>query len=229
MTRLLGLALAASTALSVSALAAPQPERVRGVIRSVDADSVTVQPLGGADLRIALGDKTKYVSVLKADLSEVTQGSYIGTAVKSSGKSLVALEVVVFPPAMRGTGEGHYPWDKLPDSTAANGGSVASSMTNGNVAAASSADGARKVSSTMTNGNVQSASEQSGAKRITVTYKGGKETILVPPTVPVVTLQPADRSAVTQGARVFIVAANDNGHLTANFVAVGKDGVKPPM
>ena len=37
--------------------------------------------------------------------------------------SLSALEVHIFTEAMRGTGEGHYPWDLRPQST----------MTNGNV------------------------------------------------------------------------------------------------
>jgi hypothetical protein len=31
------------------------------------------------------------------------------------------------------------------------------------------------------------------------------------------------------GARVFVRATKDNGKTTANFVAVGSDGVNPPM
>jgi hypothetical protein len=81
----------------------------------------------------------------------------------------------------------------------------------------------------MTNGDVQSASEQGGAKRITVTYAGGKQTILVPPTAPIVAFQPTERSAVTVGAHVFIKAPEDGGSATADFVAVGKDGLTPPM
>ena len=48
-------------------------------------------------------------------------GFVIGTAAvpRSDGK-LTALEVVVFPEAMRGTGEGHYGWDLAPESTMTN-------------------------------------------------------------------------------------------------------------
>jgi hypothetical protein len=81
----------------------------------------------------------------------------------------------------------------------------------------------------MTNGDVQAASEQGGAKSITVTYKGGKQTILVPPTTPIVAFQPADHSAVMVGAHVFIKASEDGGKATADQVAVGKDGLTPPM
>ena len=48
-------------------------------------------------------------------------GSFIGTAAlpRPDGK-LEALEVVVFPEAARGSGEGHYPWDLTPDSSMTN-------------------------------------------------------------------------------------------------------------
>ena len=133
MTRLFGLMLAATTAFVIPAMAATQSERIRGTIKSVDQDSMTVQTLQG-DVRVALTGTTRYVTVIKSSLSNVAKGSFIGTATKGSGDSQVALEVVIFPPSLRGTGEGHYGWDKLPDTTIADGGSVASSMTNGTVA-----------------------------------------------------------------------------------------------
>jgi hypothetical protein len=210
-------------------MAVAQSERVRGTIESVEQNSMTVQTLQGGKVKVALTDATKYVTVVKSSLSNVAKGSFIGTATKGSGDFQVALEVVVFPPSMRGTGEGHYGWDALPDRTLAGGGSVASSMTNGTVEAASSSGPESNVNTTMTNGDVQAASEQGGAKSITVTYKGGKQTILVPPTAPIVAFQPADHSAVMVGAHVFIKASEDGGKATADQVAVGKDGVTPPM
>ncbi|MGA9865579.1 MAG: hypothetical protein WBQ75_03975 [Acetobacteraceae bacterium] len=226
MIRLLTLTLVTTTALSVAVLAAPTSERVRGTVESIAGNTVTVHPEQGADVKVSITDNTKYASVVKSNLSDVAKGSYIGTATKGSGDFLVALEVVVFPPSMRGTGDGHYPWDKLPDPTAGNA-SVPSAMTNGDVATASPAS-TQEVSSAMTNGNVQSSSEQGGAKKITVTYKGGEQTILVPPTVPIVALQPADKSVLKQGAQIVAFAKNDDGTLTAGMIAVG-DGVKPPM
>lgn len=190
---------------------------------------MTVQTLQGNKVQVSLTGATKYVTVVESSLANVAKGSFIGTATKGSGNFLVALEVVIFPPSLRGTGEGHYGWDTLPDTTMAGVGSVASSMTNGTVEAASSSGPGTKVNTTMTNGDVQSASEQSGAKRITVTYNGGKQTILVPPTAPIVAFQPAEHSAVITGAHVFIKASEDGGKATADFVAVGKDGLTPPM
>ena len=52
---------------------------------------------------------------------------------------------------------------------------------------------------------------------------------MVPPTAPIVTFKPATVADVTQGAAVFVVATKDGDKVTANFVAVGTAGVKPPM
>ncbi len=229
MTRLFALTLAASTAITVSALAAPQHQRIRGTVASIENNVLMVHSRSGKDVKIMLDTGTKYAGVVKADLSNIEKGSYIGTATKGSGAYLVALEVVIFPPSMRGAGDGHYAWDKLPDTTLSGGARVSSSMTNGNVASASNAGAAKDVSSAMTNGNVQSATDQSGAKKLTVTYKGGQKTIVVPPTAPIVTFKPADRSIVTTGAPVFVNAIRDGSTIKAGFVGVGENGVKPPM
>ena len=228
MARLIGLVLAATMAFVMPATAA-QSERIRGTIDSVDPNGITVQTLQGNKVRVSLTDAIKYVTVVKSSLSKVAKGSFIGTATKGSGDFLVALEVVIFPPSLRGTGEGHYAWDDLPDTTMAGVGSVSTSMTNGTVETASSGGPGADVNTTMTNGNVQSSSEQGGAVQIIVAYNGGKQTILVPPTAPIVAFQPGDRSAVMTGAHVFIRASEDGGKTTADFVAVGKEGLTPPM
>jgi len=229
MTRLFGLILATTTALVMPAMAAVQNERIRGTIESTDQNSMIVQTPQGREVKVFLNDATKYVTVVKSSLSNVAKGSFIGTATKGSGDFQVALEVVIFPPSLRGTGEGHYDWDKLPDTTMASGASVSSRMTNGTVETAASSGPATEINSTMTNGAVQSATEQGGAKRITVTYNGGKQMILVPPTAPIVAFQPARQSDGATGAHVFIKASEDGNKATADFVAVGKDGLAPPM
>ena len=229
MIRLSAFTLAASAALTVSAFAAPQHDRIRGTIASVENDILTVHSRSGHDIKVALNDTTKYAGVVKANLADIEKNSYVGTATKGSGDHLTALEVLIFPASMRGAGDGHYAWDKLPDTSSAGSAPVASSMTNGNVARASSMAPAKMVQSAMTNGNVQSATGQSGAKTLTVTYKGGQKTITVPSTVPVVTLKPASRSILTTGAPVFVNAMKDGATITAGFVGVGQDGVTPPM
>lgn len=226
MTRLLTMTLAATTLLTTAALAAP-PERIRGTVQSIGTGSMVVHTTAGPDVTVGLSAATRYTKVIKADLANVDKDSYIGTATKEVGGKLIALEVVLFPPAMRGAGEGHYGWDRIPDTTLAGGGNASSTMTNGNVSAVSSMGGS--ANSTMTNGNVSAASSAGGAKQLTVTYKGGQQIILVPPTAPVVTFQPGTMADVAGGNTVFIVANNDDGKLTANSVNVGTPGANPPM
>jgi hypothetical protein len=80
----------------------------------------------------------------------------------------------------------------------------------------------------MTNGTVSSAAGSGGAKQIVVTYEGGKQVVLVPPTASIVTDQLGDRAELKPGAAVFINAASHGDMVTANAVAVGIDGMKPP-
>jgi hypothetical protein len=134
--RILSLAIAASALTSSAALAATgTPERVRGTIASATADSVTVDT--DKPVTITLTGNTSYLKVEKTNLNKVEKGSYIGTATKDVGGTQVALEVVIFPPSMRGAGEGHYAWDKIRDTTLSGGAQTSSSMTNGNVSAVS--------------------------------------------------------------------------------------------
>jgi hypothetical protein len=226
MTRFLGLFLVATTTLSTAALAAT-PERIRGTVTAITADAVTVHSTDGTDKSIALTGTTRFSKIVRASLTNVEPGSYIGTATKEVGGKLIALEVVLFPPAMKGAGEGHYGWDRIPDTTLAGGASASSTMTNGTVSTAAAT--AASANTTMTNGNVSAADTKGGAKQLTVTYKGGEQSILVPPTAPVVSFAPGAVADVTKGTVVFINASNDDGKLTANSVSLGSNGVNPPM
>ena len=200
--QILGLAIAASTLASSAALAATgTPERVRGTITSATADAVTVDTHADKPVTVTLTGNTKYLKVEKANLNEIEKGSFIGTATKDVGGTQVALEVVTFPPSMRGAGEGHYAWDKIRDTTLSGGAQTSSSMTNGNVSAVSTS--AATVNSTMTNGDVAAARSQGGVTHLVVTYKGGQEDVLVPPTAPIVTFRPGMKDVVAKGNDVF--------------------------
>jgi hypothetical protein len=226
--QILGLAIAASTLASSAALAATgTPERVRGTITSASADAVTVDTHADKPVTVTLTGNTKYLKVEKSNLNEIEKGSFIGTATKDVGGTHVALEVVIFPPSMRGTGEGHYAWDKIRDTTLSGGAQTGSSMTNGAVSAVSTS--VPNVNSTMTNGDVAAAKSQGGVTHLVVTYKGGLEDVLVPPTAPIVTFRPGTKDLVAKGNDVFIKATQTGSGLEANAVAVGVDGVKPPM
>ena len=128
--RKLLLAAATWSACTLAAQAAPVVERIRGTIGAADKASVTVHTADGQDVTVSLAG-AHFASVVPATASAIAPGSFIGTATKGSGSHMTALEVVVFPPELRGQGEGHYAWDKLPaTSSPAAGGAVASSMTN---------------------------------------------------------------------------------------------------
>ena len=177
------------------------PVRVRGEITGVDGDRLTVTARDGSTVRVRLAPEHRVTAVLPADLASVQPGTFVGTAaVPQPDGRLRALELVIFPEAMRGAGEGHYPWDLVPEST----------MTNATVAA--------------------TVSEAKG-EVLTLTYPDGEQTIVVPPEAPIVTLAPGDDGLLRPGSHIFIGRANaqPDGTLSAGSVAVGKDGLVPPM
>ena len=83
--------------------------------------------------------------------------------------------------------------------------------------------------STMTNGTVGSAVGTSG-RRLTVDYPDGRQTITVPPDVPVVLTSEGSWSDVKPGAAAVLVTSQANdGAVTVVFMTVGRNGVHPPM
>ncbi len=209
---------AAAAATSLSAAAADRPIHVRGAITQVTATGFTVQTSDGPR-RVAIADTTRIAGVVPGTLAEIQPGSFIGSANVPDGNAARALEVVVFPPAMKGMGLGDYPWD-LP----AGGSRLPTAMTNGSVKQVSRG---AAMPSAMTNGTVKTVAGQ-GKLRLVVDYGKGEKTIEVPTNAPVVTFRLADRSALVVGAHVF-VAGPPGDPVTAAVVSVGLDGTVPPM
>jgi hypothetical protein len=229
MKRLLGLTLVTTAWISAATALAAEPERIRGTVSATSADMVTVQTVTGGSVSILLSRDTKYLTVAHSDLNDISTGSYIGAAAKDVGDKLVALDVLIFPPSLKGANEGHFPWDKLPDTTLSGGTRASSTMTNGSVAAVAGSESSASVDSTMTNGSIATATAKGGTKQLTVTYKGGKQTILVPPTARIVKVQPGAVSDLKIGDGVFVNAIADGGKTTAGLILVGSDGVVPPI
>ncbi len=222
LARGLWLALGA-TALTVAIAAEPTPPmHVRGTIVSASADNLTVQTSQGK-VSLALDSATKIAGVVPSSLGQIKEGTFVGIAnVPGTGASR-ALEVVVFPEAMKGTGLGDYPWDL---SAPMHGGARTSAMTNGTVKS-STASGGMASTSAMTNGTVKKAASANGLA-LTVDYGKGEKTIQVPAGVPMVGIVPADSSKLLPGAHVFVATKKD-APKSAAFVAVGIDGTVPPM
>lgn len=172
---------------------------MRGTVTSLSGDLLKVHTRDGKDVDVKLAKDTPIRGVVLANINDIKPDSYVGTAaIPQADGTLKALEVHVFPASMRGSGEGHRPWDL-----------------GGN--------------SSMTNGTVGSLVVSNG-RTITVKYKDGEKKIVIPQDVPIVALEPGDRSLLVPGAKVVLFAHKEaDGSMAANFISAGEHGVTPPM
>jgi len=117
-TLLLALALFGASAF---AQPAPAPVRLRGTLEKIDPATMVIKERNGETMTLAIADTFTVSEVLPVDPSAIQSGAFVGTAaVTGADGTLSALEVLVFPEAARGTGEGHSPWDLQPGSTMTN-------------------------------------------------------------------------------------------------------------
>ena len=99
----------------------PDAVRVRGTIESKDHQTLNVRARGGETLKVKLADNAAVRAVVKAPLSDVKLGSFVGmTAMPQPDGTQKAVEIHIFPEVMRGTGQGHRPWDLMHNSTMTN-------------------------------------------------------------------------------------------------------------
>ncbi len=195
---------AASLALATSVLAtsalAQTTTRLRGTIASLDGSTLMVKSREGETLTIKLADNVGVAAVIKASLADIKPGVYIGTAaVPQAGGTQKALEVLIFPEAMRGAGEGHRAWDLLPEST----------MTNATIA--------ETVESV--EGPLMTLKYKDGEKKISIPKDA--------PIVTFAPATKADLK-VGEGVFISAEKQAD-GTYSAARVTVGRDGVAPPM
>lgn len=114
-------AIAFTVSVAASAQGAPATLRLRGTIEQVGATSMVLKERNGETMTLALADTFTVSEVLPVDPSALQSGTFVGTAaVPGADGKLSALEVLVFPEAARGTGEGHSPWDLQPGATMTN-------------------------------------------------------------------------------------------------------------
>lgn len=196
------LAVAALAVTTIAAAQAPagKPERIRGEIVAVNGDSISIKRRTGDTVIVDAKPDVPVSAVKKIALADIKPGSFIGTAARTekNGK-LTALEVLVFPEAARGTGEGHYAWDLLPNST----------MTNANVDSVLQA----------TDGRDLKLSYKGGTQTVTVPAEA--------PVVTFTDATRADVVAGKRVFAVALPVSK--GHYTGQRLVVEKDGVVPPM
>jgi len=190
------LACAAATASAQEA-----PVRVRGTIEHVDGQTLMVKARDGKDVTVKLADNGGVVAVVKAALADIKPNSFVGvTALPETDGSWRAVEVHIFPEAMRGTGEGDRAWDLQPKST----------MTNAAVAEA-----VKQV-----DGQTLTLKYKDGEKKITVPDNA--------PIVAFEPGDKGDLKAGAK-IFVVGATRQPDGSLQAPRVLVGKDGLTPPM
>ncbi|MDH4571137.1 metal ABC transporter permease [Salinicola acroporae] len=227
---------------AASALAAQNaPNHLRGTITAVDDDGITVESLtDGSSHRVTIGDDTRLAAVSKSSLDEIAEGTFIGTANMpgEDGQPATALEMVIFPESMNGTGEGDYPWDMPRGATEGGSGGEklggsgsGSTMTNGTVSATDSGGkmGGASSGSTMTNGTVNRAADEDGMMTLTVDYGDGSKQIRVPSDIPTVKVSKGSMDDLKQDAAVFVAGDITQDPIEAKAVIVGRDGTVPPM
>jgi len=176
------------------------PTRVRGTVAALEGNTLTVNSRDGQKLEIMLKDGFAVASVKKVELSSIEPNSFIGTATRTGADGkLTAIEVLVFPEALRGTGEGFYPWDLEPGSM----------MTNGTVKGAVTAASGREL----TIGFKDSSNTVYVPPSAPVVTFAPATRDDLKPGAPVFVVATKDAE----------------GKLAAARVTVGKDGVAPPM
>jgi hypothetical protein len=200
--RRIGAALAAMGLLAATAVSAQNapPVRVRGTIASINGQDLTVTSRDGSTVAVKLAPDYAVTAVVKADMPDITIGKFVGIAALPQGSEPErALEVLIFPEAARGSGEGHYAWDLMPEST----------MTNATIT-----ESVDKV-----DGRTLTLKHKDGETRIAVpsnvpivTFAPGDRNLLV-----------ADAGVMVPAAK------QPDGTFTASRILVGKDRVKPPM
>ena len=195
-------ALAAVSVLTTVAWAQQAPSvRIRGTIEAVDGPTLSIKTREGNDVKVKMTDNVVVFAVVKTDLSQVKEGSYIGvSAMPQPDGTQKAFAVHIFPENQRGAAEGFRPWDA-------------------------------RANSTMSNATVAETVKGTEGQNILVKYKDGEKKVVVPPDTPVVTFVGSDKSEVKAGAKLIIFGAakKEDGTLEANRVNVGRDGITPPM
>jgi hypothetical protein len=185
---------------SMAAAQAADSVRVRGTVTAFAGSTLTVKTREGVTDAMTLAQGWKMSGVTKAAAEDIKQGDFVGIAsVSKADSGSGALEVVIFPAALKGAGEGDRPWDLEPNSR----------MTNGTVADVTEIAG-RTVTLTYDNGQT---------KQIAIPQ--------MTPVVTFAPATPADlKPGATVFVNA---ERGSDGKLTASRVVVGNNGVVPPM
>jgi hypothetical protein len=187
--------------LAMSSAQAQEVVRVRGTIEKAEGNTLLVKTREGSQVTVKLTDNAQVNGVAKAALADIKQNSFVGiTAMPQPDGTQKALEVHIFPEARRGAGEGHRPWDLVPNST----------MTNANV----------EQLVTAVDGPMLTMKYKDGEKKISVPNNA---TIVQFVNGDRSELKPGAKIFIAAGTK------KPDGTIETGGVNVGRDGITPPM
>jgi hypothetical protein len=180
----------------------PQRVRVRGTVEAVDGPVLSVKSRDGSMLKIKLTDNAAVRAVAKYALADIKAGDYVGVTgmPQADNGPQKAVEVHVFPESMRGTAEGHTPWDLQPNST----------MTNANVETAVAGVNGRELTLKYKDGEKKFIVPEGTP---VVTYAPGQRS----------EIKPGSQIFIAAATKL------EDGTLEAGAINISRDGVAPPM
>src|SRR6202521_6235852 len=199
MARALWVPIAAATVLVGVLLSAPAfaQAHIRGTVTEVKDGTIGDQNAKGETISIKIASDAGLFLVTKGDMSAIQSGKFVGITSFEQDGKRVPREVHVFDESLRGLAEGHYPWDL------------------------------ESKPNMMTNANISKVEEVGTDRVLVLNYKGGEQTITIPPSATVVAFDKAPADQLAVGRKVFIVMKKDGSAAAA--VVIGAEGVKPPM
>jgi hypothetical protein len=199
--RMLGAGVVALVFAASIAAAQTPPLRIRGTIESVDGQTLAVKARDGSMMKVKLADSPRVLTLNKMTLADVKQGTFVGiTAMPQPDGSQKAVEIHIFPEPMRGTGEGHYGWDLMPNST----------MTNANV-----------ESSVVSNDGQELVMKYKDGEKKVVVPPNTEVVMFAPATV--ADIKAGQKFFVPNGKKL------EDGTVETPVIVIGSNGVAPPM
>jgi hypothetical protein len=179
---------------------AATPVRVRGAVEKLDGNMLSVKARDGQTLTLKLADNFAVSALVKKTIADVKNNDYIAsTGIKGTDGKLHCVELRIFPEAQRGTAEGQFPWDGVPDST----------MTNATVTGIAEMTGGQTVK---VNYKGTESDFVAGPECHVFAYIAADPSLLKP-----------------GAAIFTVAQKQPDGTLNAARITAEKDGVKPPM
>jgi hypothetical protein len=185
--------------------------RVDGTVVSATATSIVVATASGSKT-VALAPKMRFFGLTNSSLDKVTQGSFIGTTVAPQPDgTFKSVEVHIFAPSLRGTGEG---FTKM-------GGPGKHMMANSTVKTVSHS------ANMMANSTVRTVGPSNGGKTISMVFPSGTKSITIPANTKVTYIEPGTKAMLAPGAHVLLLTTSTKAGLVANTIVVGEHGATP--